>query len=716
MEACSAPAEQRCLGWDVERQAVLCGPGYRQGSIGCSGCASGYYPSSDGTCAQCPSRDVFSSLVLPLLYLAGGAVGLVGVLTGLAYAVSAGTGGTLAGSFQRSAVLLLWVWSTLQLLAQGVRGSLAVVGAAPSWLQPLFYTLLILQFEGITVHPACFTLFPFQMQFTFFALAALALLVLLAFTWVTSQRAGSAEEAAEERAEAEACEAAQVAGLPLPPPSTPPTLLHRAASLALWLLLFLYPMVTNASLQVLMCSNTPTTVAGYMALVSDGTHLRTAPELRSSYATELSTPGFGGALQGYLSGTSPLSALPPTLQPRVKDFLATPLVVPTLTSDPFFVCFEGAHTAAYTMGWTMLLCVSLAFPLAALLSVAFGIHRRMGLLPATAGWQGVSAHWPPLPFWCCKRGAGATPATDASVKPPSAAAAEAARHIDASLPLLSTPLLARFVAGDRRPSCFYFTTLDQALLLLLAIPAAYNATVDAVANPKKALLLQGLAMGGIVAATVGMARLSILVQPFALKDQWRHRVVLGVLGLTGLLAVLNFLSWSSTTTDGSTPGGLRLRQAGLAVLLAFTVLAFALIVYLLYNFFASLREAAKQEGRERREATEAAATAEALCDSAGSQVEQQQQELQWQRNPFLSATSAYPSAIPTSASAGGQRGRGRWLLPHMWVAKYPLSGSSPPQSLERVTHQVSSEQVVAVRNPLPSTNDCKHPKKRIYYL
>ena len=108
------------------------------------------------------------------------------------------------------------------------------------------------------------------------------------------------------------------------------------------------------------------------------------------------------------------------------------------------------------------------------------------------------------------------------------------------------------------------------------------------------------------------------------------------------------------------PGGASLRQAGLAVLLVFTACDFALIAYLLYNFFASLREAAKEEGRERGEATEAAAAARAPLGSAGVQQQQQQQQQlekqqqqqqqHWQGNPLLVATSASPTALAVARS------------------------------------------------------------------
>lgn len=51
-----APPDWRCLGWDAAAGAAGCGPGYRNATVRCLGCDTGYF--TDGSiCSACPVGD-----------------------------------------------------------------------------------------------------------------------------------------------------------------------------------------------------------------------------------------------------------------------------------------------------------------------------------------------------------------------------------------------------------------------------------------------------------------------------------------------------------------------------------------------------------------------------------------------------------------------------------------------------------------------------------
>jgi hypothetical protein len=70
---CSEPSEGRCLGWSDSLNAVQCGGGFRQGSLGCGTCEAGWYRPPFGVgCVQCPDVENTWVLVqLPLAFVGG---------------------------------------------------------------------------------------------------------------------------------------------------------------------------------------------------------------------------------------------------------------------------------------------------------------------------------------------------------------------------------------------------------------------------------------------------------------------------------------------------------------------------------------------------------------------------------------------------------------------------------------------------------------------
>ena len=150
---CSPPAGERCLRWDPVRSLTVCGDVYRAGSIGCESCASGAYPTLDGSCAWCPSvgdpRPIVLAVFLLILTLAGTAL----VVTGLAYYIIRMLGGgTISGALSRATDLMAWLFAVVQI--QVTVGKAASPGLPP-YLQRFYSLLSVFAFESLGVHPAC---------------------------------------------------------------------------------------------------------------------------------------------------------------------------------------------------------------------------------------------------------------------------------------------------------------------------------------------------------------------------------------------------------------------------------------------------------------------------------------------------------------------------------------------------------------------------------
>jgi hypothetical protein len=101
VQECFQPQFERCRGWDMTQEALLCGLAYDNPTIGCLECASGYFATFDGVCVSCPEGSAVANIAKAL----GVLVGSVGVMVLVMYVIirvaQARIGGTLEGGWQR---------------------------------------------------------------------------------------------------------------------------------------------------------------------------------------------------------------------------------------------------------------------------------------------------------------------------------------------------------------------------------------------------------------------------------------------------------------------------------------------------------------------------------------------------------------------------------------------------------------------------------------
>lgn len=150
VKQCAPPEPtSRCLGWDQDNGRMRCGAAYEQGSYGCLECATGSYPTADGSCQQC-------SLGTPAALLAAQAGRVFGVLFAiciaafaLLYAMARCLGSSLRGSARKLVDLFLFALLLFQSLAE------VSAGASPALLQGLYSLFATFQFEGVKVHSRC---------------------------------------------------------------------------------------------------------------------------------------------------------------------------------------------------------------------------------------------------------------------------------------------------------------------------------------------------------------------------------------------------------------------------------------------------------------------------------------------------------------------------------------------------------------------------------
>lgn len=161
IKPCAAPAEARCIGWDDSLGAVRCGEPYKQLSLGCSACASGWFPQSDGTCSACPAGSGLGALARALLAFTGAALAVGAIVLGITALLARLLGGAVQGGFSRALDLLVWSVILLQVLAQV--GRTAAPGLPP-FIQGLFRTLAALQLEDVGLPSACWRMYPFTAE------------------------------------------------------------------------------------------------------------------------------------------------------------------------------------------------------------------------------------------------------------------------------------------------------------------------------------------------------------------------------------------------------------------------------------------------------------------------------------------------------------------------------------------------------------------------
>ena len=634
----------RCASFDPGNVRLVCGPGYKQGTQGCSGCAVSFYQIPSGACVACPATDISSSVIAPLGFLALGFLGLYAALVVLAWRVSSRHGGTLVDALKKCLQLLVWIWQALQLMVSSAR---AASTAAPPWLQGLFSVLLTLQFEGVTLNPSCFSYVPFLTQWIIFGVYVCCLLLVAAYLCAEQLSSCTGPRQGAAQGQRQLLEPALLGRL------------HASAGKALTIVCLLYATTITAATQVTICMPVQASVRSYLALKQSGAQLVSAPSLAAWWGL-LNEPGAVDVLSSYSIGMVPLQALPEALQASSADLLAAPLSFRVLATNPFLVCAEGIHVLINAVAISVLVSLCLLPPLS-FAAVRLALLARMGdaevVGRATAErWVGgLRKHWLPLPsalkavvtgasqgaasvslalssLKAATRADPGAPPPPASAADSSAAAAaeaaaskarvqaleeEAAALLDATPQAYDSPaapLLHPWTVGDRRPSAFYFKSLDQVVLFTLAIPTAFNAsrTVGAASLPyEQALALQVSLLLVVVGAMALSARMALGVGIFPAADAWKRNALLSVFALTALAGVLNFVGWVRDVGIGSSVEELLL---GLSVaLFAGTVV---LLCYLVWSFFSALDASCKGDAERAKVAALAAAGAVAPAPAA----------------------------------------------------------------------------------------------------
>jgi hypothetical protein len=352
---CPAPSVERCPGSLASAAAgggagSLCAPGYT--GAACGACARGYF-ASQGSCAACPTLDAYSAYILPAQFLLG-LLALGAVLLVLARrALSKLRGGRApplfgeSGSATAVAALLLWAWGAAQTLSALFSQTVAD-GSVPRSLVAVFAAFSALQFQGVTVAPACTSSGdPFSPLWSSAAaalgaaaLAALCVLVLLA-----GARAAATAAA-------------------------PPLALRAAHSLLSLCVAFFgvgYGALVGNAVNALAC-NAPASLslADYVGLGGDGTAVTAALGARAPNMTVLRAAA-DDAVYAQQAGLTRL--------------LSTPLSVSLLAADPNVVCGERAHARARPIAVALLCFLAGGLPLfllAALLCAGRlkGLRRR----------------------------------------------------------------------------------------------------------------------------------------------------------------------------------------------------------------------------------------------------------------------------------------------------------------------------------------------------
>jgi hypothetical protein len=488
LEGCAAPAPtQRCPGYFAAQPApggdaaAACGEGYA--GVACAACAPRFWASA-GACAPCPTVSTSAALLLPVLQFIGGILALGLLLALLLFAslklrearvrAVGGAGAekaTLVGTLPSVAQLMLWVWIAAQ-------GSAALFGQAqalaPAALAPLYGALAALQFKGITVGPECFSSIPFASLYGAAAYVCACGVVLFL--------------------------CARAAPPPAPPPPAQPPLLARARALLLQLaltaLLVGYGAVTSVLANTLTCRPAaPMAVFDYVQALSDGRALGEALG--------------GGGVPAPLSALRAAAADPrsPRNAALAAWARATSIPVSVLASDPFQVCREGPHLAAWWLALVFCILFTLGLP-----ALGFVVLWRAGRLKGLRRWL--------LRLRSRRRSGLVGGGGDARAPPPAAA----------------TGVLARIHGAmdnsTLRKEYAWVAFFDQLVLAtytgLVALSARTTGTPDFVGVNACVVLVAAAYMGALTRA-----------QPFTPQHAWKRVATGGLHGLTALTAVFS---------------------------------------------------------------------------------------------------------------------------------------------------------------------------------
>ncbi len=444
------------------------------GALACTpGCAPGAFPTR-GACERCPATaDPAWAQARPLLVFAG-SLCLAGLLLLLAARCALARGGGARAAPWRDAAaavgdLLLWLWPA----AQGAAALCAQVHAlAPPELAGFFGALAALQLKGVALPPACYASSP-----PFVGFWAAACFVGLGYA------VAAAALAARRRALA----------------------LAAAAALKLG-----YGAVVAVMAQTLTCTaEAPTSLAVYALSRSDGAALRQALGAAAPRLEDLKAAASSASSSASLNLTEALRVMIP---------------VSVLVSEPFQVCREGAHLAAWWAAVALAVSHALGLPLLTLGALFFAGRRRGSrrALSAAAG------------------GAAPPPGGEvASAPTPRGEDEEEEGEVEGGAgspaPLAPTALAALLAALEDpalRSRAAWLPPVQQLLVAFFAGMVAFAArlgTAAEFAGAQAAVAVVALAAGALVWR----------VAPFKPRADWRRPIVALLYVLTAFAAALS---------------------------------------------------------------------------------------------------------------------------------------------------------------------------------
>ncbi len=504
---CPPPSAARCPGWDAAAtgaRTAVCARGYA--GAACGGCARGFFPSQGG-CSECPSlTNQLEYLIVPLQFL-GGLAALGGALFLVArHALTAQRRGRRPplcgkrGSLTVVGIFLVWAWGALQTLSALFSQAVADRTVPPA-LVPVFAAFSALQFQGVTVAPACNPggdPFSSLWAATGAAYGAVGVgAICVALLYLLHRPAPPSVEAA---------------AAPPPPPPPPPPRHVRAMYFMLSLVVNFFAIgfgaLVGTAVNALACfAPTPISVADYAATRGDGSALSA---LKMTF----------GALPNMTvlrtAAGDPIFAETAGL----TQVLATTVSVPLLAADANTVCGEGAHVRARMAGLSLLVLLAGALPalvLASLLAVGKlkGLKRLFVCKEVEEGAEDSEDAAPKD----VERGAQAPspPPPPAAAQPPNSPAR-----------IIVDALWRR----DLKARAQWLTAQDWLLTALCTGATTYAGT----AATLNAYLAYQISM---VVALLGSALLLWRLQPTMERTQWQNTVQVAVFALAGAAACAN---------------------------------------------------------------------------------------------------------------------------------------------------------------------------------
>lgn len=348
---CSAPSEERCVGWNATANTVQCGAGYRPGSYRCQSCAKGYFVASDGGCDECPPSKLEQLLQTLMSFVASlVAFGIINYLFILAIAKY--VGGTVAGGAKAALQLMIWTFTVIQTIVQVGKGASP---GLPGFLRQAYAALDVFSFGGLSPNTACLAgAYPFLNEATQMGLA-LGLMALVAALQFSCRKLLSLRRLKELQRDASRGSVARAGDMLKP-------LLRRGLYTVLTLM---YPIVMRSSMEMLNCTTSVVSVRAYLSMDQDGSSLA----------------GIGRSLP-----PDPVTGRPMTVEQlaqlsdvdkSVRTLLDAAVPINSLVSNSYFVCKEGAHAPVWTLAWVALLFYGIGYPLGTFLLLRSRLNRLL---------------------------------------------------------------------------------------------------------------------------------------------------------------------------------------------------------------------------------------------------------------------------------------------------------------------------------------------------